>query len=92
MGHPDLVFRHFQISWNHDEVWVSKSTKGFPGRFANAFGLGFNGIEKKSSTVFLSPGPGVWYFIYKSFRLLAGCSGVTKRASTGVHGAVAGEI
>lgn len=47
MGHPDLIFRHFQISWNHDEVWVSKSTKGFPGRFANAFGLGFNGIEKK---------------------------------------------
>lgn len=47
---------------------------------------------KKSSTVFLSPGPRAWCFIYKSFRLLASCSGVTKRASIGVHGAVAGEI
>lgn len=52
MGHPDLIFRHFQISWNHDEVWVSKSTKGFPGRFANAFGLGFNGIEKNLQLYF----------------------------------------
>lgn len=64
MGHPDLIFRqYFWISQTHDEVWISKITEGFPGGFANAGRLGFRSEEQcggKSSTVFLSPGPGIF--------------------------------
>lgn len=88
MGHPDIIFRQYiQISWNHNEVWIRAFLVGLQIHL----GLDLFGW-KKCSTVYLSPGPGVWCFFYKSFRLLAGYSGVTKRASIGVHGAVAGEI
>lgn len=41
VGHPDLMFRqYFWISWNHYEVWISKSTEGLAGRFANVDRLG----------------------------------------------------
>jgi len=47
MGHPDLIFRqHFWISQSHNEDYIRKSTEGFPGRFANADGLGFRSREQ----------------------------------------------
>lgn len=59
MGHPDLIFRqYFWISQSQDEVWINKSTEGFPGRFANAGRLGFRSGEQcggKSPQLYFFP-------------------------------------
>lgn len=47
MGHPDIIFRqYFWISQSHDEIWISKSTEGFPSGFANVGRLGFRSGEQ----------------------------------------------